>query len=441
MLTPCGTRSLWQRMKPRTSRFMATVVANWKQHESDTDGKQIGGFSSREQWSAFPAEKDHGLARLEFGEHIGYDQRYMIARMLNAGACSSTWLAWNSVLNKYVAVKVLSSYSTKLHERRLLWEEEALKRLTFPSTSENCVHLLEYFMMKGRGSAGPHLCLAMPLYGGDVRSLVVFRTSPLPLPLVKRILLHFLRGIAFAHERKIVHTSLKFDNVLFTTPATTEDIKKWVEEDPPRRGQVAVSQPMKLPSDEEALCATYVLSDFGHGELFAHVYILIWLSQSSAFPASPRANCTISPVLLRAPEVVLGGEWDTSADMWSFGCLAYELIAGDFLFEYRAPKVFGLTETENLLYQMMIYACEPFRAAQLNICPRASEYFNPDCQLKKNPTLGEQPICSLLYDLNFLSDAECLAASAFVQRCLRLNPEDRVTAKDLLEDVWLQGVE
>lgn len=97
MLTSYGTRSLLQRMKPRTSRFMATVVTTWKQHESDTDGKQIGGFSSREQGLGFPAEKDHGLARLEFGEHIGYDQRYTIARMLNAGAYSSTWLAWNSV--------------------------------------------------------------------------------------------------------------------------------------------------------------------------------------------------------------------------------------------------------------------------------------------------------------------------------------------------------
>lgn len=323
-----------------------------------------------------------------------------------------------------MAVKVLDGRSTNLHERRLLWEEEALKRLTFPSTSENCVHLLEYFTIKGRGSAGSHLCFAMPLYGGDVRSLVEFCTSPLPLPLAKRILLHFLRGIAFAHERKIVHTDLKFDNVLFTTPATTEDIKKWLKEDTPRVVQTAVSQTMKLPSDEEALRATYVLADFGH-----------------ALPVSPRANCTISPVLLRAPEVVLGGEWDTSADMWSFGCLAYELIAGDFLFEYRAPRVFGLTETENLLYQMMIYSCEPFRAEQLNACPRASEYFNPDCQMEKNPTLGEQPICSLLYDLKMMSDTECLAAGAFVQRCLRLNPEDRVTAKDLLEDVWLQGVE
>ncbi len=87
----------------------------------------------------------------------------------------------------------------------------------------------------------------MPLYGGNLRSLVEKRTSPLPLPLVKRILLHFLRGIAFAHKRKIVHTDLKFDNVVFTTLATTEDIEKWVKDDPPR---TAVPQPMKLPSDE-----------------------------------------------------------------------------------------------------------------------------------------------------------------------------------------------
>ncbi|KDQ25192.1 hypothetical protein PLEOSDRAFT_1015341, partial [Pleurotus ostreatus PC15] len=193
--------------------------------------------------------------------------------------------------------------------------------------------------------------------------------------------------------------------------------------------QSAVSQPMKLPSEEEALHATYVLADFG-----------------CALPSKRHAHCNITPVLLRAPEVLLGGEWDTPADIWSFGCLAYELITNEVLFQYRTYDDFGLTETENLLYQMMFHACEEFEPTQLSICPLAGEYFNSNCrcglfdrELKKEPTLGRWPIQELIAEHKILSDEECFAAGAFVQRCLRLNPEDRATAKDLLEDKWIRG--
>ncbi|KAG9227134.1 hypothetical protein CCMSSC00406_0010238 [Pleurotus cornucopiae] len=405
------------------------------QHFSvDADGKEVVDLSFQSEGIGLPAEKGYGWAQLEFGEKIGRDQRYTIARKLGWGKNSSTWLAWNEILSKYVAVKVLTGHATDLHERKMAWEEEALKRLTFPSESENCVHILEYFTMKGRGSAGSHLCFTMPLYGGDVRSLIQSRTSPLPLPLVKRILLHLLRGIAFAHEREIVHTDLKFDNVLFTTPATTGDIETWIQEDPPRRNppelssdgvlRSAVSQPMKLPSEEDALRATYILADFG-----------------CALPSKHHANCSITPILLRAPEVLLGGEWDTPADIWSFGCLAYELITNEVLFRYRTLEVFDLTENENLLYQMMIFACEVFHSTQLNVCPLAGEYFNPDCQLKKAPPLGIQPIHDLISKHKLMPNDECRAAGTFIQRCLCLKPEDRVTAKDLLQDEWLRGVD
>jgi hypothetical protein len=29
----------------------------------------------------------------------------------------------------------------------------------------------------------------------------------------------------------------------------------------------------------------------------------------------------ITPLGLRAPEIVLGGEWDESVDVWTFGCV------------------------------------------------------------------------------------------------------------------------
>lgn len=184
-----------------------------------------------------------------------------------------------------------------------------------------------------------HRCFVLPLYGGDVKALLQSRgTIPLPIPLAKHVALHLLRGLAFAHGRHIVHTDLKVDNILFTTGATKEDMDKWVTWDPPRRNppemssdgivQSAVSQPMKLRSEEEAFKATYVLSDFGSGEFFLHSDLL----ETYAHPALPaqasklHASRTITTPQHPAPEVLLGGEWDKPADIWAFGCLVSSLL-------------------------------------------------------------------------------------------------------------------
>jgi serine/threonine-protein kinase SRPK3 len=37
----------------------------------------------------------------------------------------------------------------------------------------------------------------------------------------------------------------------------------------------------------------------------------------------------------RGPEVMLGIDYNETADLWSFACMIFELITGDFLFDPR----------------------------------------------------------------------------------------------------------
>jgi serine/threonine protein kinase len=99
----------------------------------------------------------------------------------------------------------------------------------------------------------------------------------LPLTLAKRILLHVLRGIEHAHRAGMVHTDLKYDNIFFDVGMSTEDIQEVLDSEPPKThprkpsqdeaAQAAVSQPLPLPSLEEAgRLQTFVVADFGNGE-------------------------------------------------------------------------------------------------------------------------------------------------------------------------------
>ena len=110
---------------------------------------------------------------------------------------------------------------------------------------------------------------------------------------------------------------------------------------------------------------------------------------------------------------------------------------------------------------MMLHtAGDLFNAEQLRVSPKASKYFNSDCNrsplcsipvgahlsmspgdLKKNPVVFEWPIQMRLDELKVLSDEEATATANLIERCLHLNPVDRPTAVELLSDPWFDGVE
>ena len=115
-----------------------------------------------------------------------------------------------------------------------------------------------------------------------------------------------------------------------------------------------------------------------------------------------------------------------------------------------------------MLYQMMMHTGgEPFRAEQLKVSPKAPEYFNANCnrsslcgihidvhlsissgRLKKNPTLFDWPIKMRFDELKIeMSDEDATATGNLIERCLQLNPADRPTAAELLNDPWFNGVE
>ncbi|EJD45555.1 kinase-like protein, partial [Auricularia subglabra TFB-10046 SS5] len=182
----------------------------------------------------------------------------------------------------------------------------------------------------------------------------------------------------------------------------------------------ASCHPLPMISEDEAMRATYLLADFG-----------------CAQPSKLHANRQITAVALRPPEVYLGAEWDMPADIWTFGCMVYEIVAGRRLFLYETNRKWCLTPAENMLYQMLLRTGErAFSAEQLRASPRAREYFSLDGRLKNNPDVFHWPIEALFRDLDGLPDEYAATTATFMRRCLRLNPADRATAAQLLEDEW-----
>jgi serine/threonine protein kinase len=140
----------------------------------------------------------------------------------------------------------------------------------------HCLQLLSDFIIPGKGSAGKHLCFVTQVLGGDAIKLDETCGPIFPLPLAKRILLHTLHGIAHAHSCGIVHTDLHLSNIFFDAGMSTADLDKFLKSSPSYRHppeeshdgmmQAAVSQPLPVPTLEEAMQRTFMLGDFGSGK-------------------------------------------------------------------------------------------------------------------------------------------------------------------------------
>lgn len=87
----------------------------------------------------------------------------------------------------------------------------------------------------------------------------------------------------------------------------------------------------------------------------------------------------------RCPEVLLGGKYDTSADMWSVACIIFELITGELLFDPRAGKTWDREEDH---LAMMIELLGNF-PPKVTLLPR------PDCLKRHASTISHSRIAPL----------------------------------------------
>ncbi|KAF8077002.1 kinase-like domain-containing protein [Lyophyllum atratum] len=434
-----------RRVADALPKVLNTTRTSNKQTSVDPASDQPVNRDFAEEPLGVTAEQGHGYLRVDFCEVIGPDGRYKVVRKLGWGVNSNVWMAFDQKAKRYVAIKALKGHATALYKKGMTWELPALKRLASitPPAGVEATHvprLLDHFTHPGRDKDGEHLCLVTEVLGGDVRRLQsdVARGKPFPLPLAKRILLHTLHGLAHTHHCGFAHTDLRQENIMFDTGAA--ELTAFVEGvappvlHPPQESsgctvQAAVSQPLPLPPLAGAVARTYLLSDFGHAQ-----------------PSTVRIFDPITRPELRAPEMVLQGPCDEKVDIWAFGCLIFELVTARPLFILEPHAEYAFDDTAMHLWLMLSRTRERLTRAQVEASKLGTQYFDlpaspgdPFCNLKTSPRLYDSPFLAILQEYGGMEVEDERAMAAIMQRCLRLDPRERATARELLEDPWWTG--
>jgi serine/threonine-protein kinase SRPK3 len=97
----------------------------------------------------------------------------------------------------------------------------------------------------------------------------------------------------------------------------------------------------------------------------------------------------------RSPEVILGLNYGASADIWSFACMIFELITGDFLFEPRKGDTYSKND-DHLAQIIELLGKMPKKFAHAG--KYSKKYFNKNGTLRRIKGLQFWPLKNVLME-------------------------------------------
>jgi Tol biopolymer transport system component len=229
------------------------------------------------------------------GSALGH---YQVTASLGAGGMGEVYRATDSRLKREVAIKVLPEAFTTDRERLARFEREAqlLAQLHHPNIA--AIHGLE--------ESGGRRALVMELVEGEDLSARIAR-GPLPLDEALATARQIAEALEAAHEQGIVHRDLKPANVKVRPDGTVKVL------------DFGLAKAMDAASAASA-------GDPGRSPTLAN-------SPTLTAAHGTQLGLILGTAAYMAPEQAAGGAVDRRADIWSFGVVLYEMLAGRRLFE------------------------------------------------------------------------------------------------------------
>ncbi|KAF9465238.1 kinase-like domain-containing protein [Collybia nuda] len=380
-----------------------------------------------------------------------------VVRKLGFGNDSSVWLVHTG--KHYSALRMLSQYATNtfhspLHDTSGIYDEFSKHSKTnFHPGIEHLVKPESTFLWT-LPNTNKHQCLLLELAGPPVACVRQYFEDRLPpLNLIRNLCRQLLLALDFVHkECELVHTDITPDKILIVNPLSSYDIQdlisktpqKWYtkpsttfcddlhirDPDTPstifRSVQEMVSQPIPPPHGF-------------HRQLEKTVFRLSGFTKVQRLANQTKDDISIPR--MRAPEIVLGHQWNEKVDIWSFGCTIYEILTGKHLFKVRPDEIREISyDSEHLLLMNMVSRSD-FPLHMIKRSTNAHRYFHID----GTPIVGRYAFeahtdvlaSNIAQARPSMTKVDLAAVTVFIRACLILDPDKRPGAAQLRADPFL----
>lgn len=144
----------------------------------------------------------------------------------------------------------------------------------------------------------------------------------------------------------------------------------------------------------------------------------------------------IQPVLLRAPEVIIGAPWGPPVDIWNLGAVLLEVLDAVRMFDGRAMQTGGVFQTKHHLEEIVaLFGPFPPRLLARGDPKLVAEYFDDQGNIR-DPI--PRPKALLENWIESLTGNDKEEFVMLLRSMMKIEPDDRQTAKELLGEAWFQ---
>ncbi|XP_061312104.1 SRSF protein kinase 1-like isoform X1 [Pezoporus flaviventris] len=296
------------------------------------------------------------------------------------------------------------------------------------------------------------MCLVFEALGPSLRCLMGNYTAQgLPLPFVKRSLQQVLAGLRFLHENcRIIHTDIKPENILLY--GRDRSLQRIL----PETHDCDQGTDSRLKGPGNALGNRLEESDL------MSIEVKIADLGSACWTYKPFCK-EIQTQPYRALEVLLGLDYGTPADIWSTGCLAFEMATGEHLFDPQPGKYFSrddgripsvllisLSEVSQSLSLDLFSLCLDHVACIIELLGRippqiayswnkSTKFFSRPGALLRISRLSPRSLHTILSDRHRWTRHEVSPFTSFLLATLHYSPQRRATAAQCLQHAWLSA--
>lgn len=201
--------------------------------------------------------------------------RYKPLALLGQGVTGSVYLARDRLLNKKVAIKILTSFDP---EKLISFQDEA--RATSQLKHESIVALLDFGVSEDNT---PYM--VMEYLQGETLEELLFKERTLDLETCKSLFSQLTSALSLAHKKNIYHRDLNLRNIILV----------------PKDNQYQVK-----------------IIDFG---------LASWKKTDGSFSGEQNENIVGTPFFM-SPDQGLGKTYDARSETYSIGCIMFNALTG-----------------------------------------------------------------------------------------------------------------
>ncbi|XP_045581351.1 probable serine/threonine-protein kinase dyrk2 isoform X2 [Procambarus clarkii] len=343
--------------------------------------------------SRAPSVEDDEEGHLIYRNGDVLQDRYKIITTLGEGTFGKVVKCRDLQNDRFLALKIIKNVEKYREAAKL--EINVLEKLAEkdPYNKHLCVRMLSWFDYHG------HVCIAFDMLGLSVFDFLKDNNyRPYGLEQVRHISYQLCYAVKFLHDNKLTHTDLKPENILFV------DSDYNLTYDPKKKRDIRTVKKTDIQ-----------LIDFGSAT-FDHEH----------------HSTIVSTRHYRAPEVILELGWQQPCDVWSIGCIMFELYLGITLFQTHDNR-------EHLAMMERILGPIPYRMGRKT---RTKYFYHGKLDWDEKSSAGRyvRENCKPLRSYQTNSDEDHRLLFDLISKMLEYEPAQRISLTESLRHPFFDKI-